>query len=178
LIERFTSHAREALAAAEREARALEHREIATEHLLLGLLRVEESVAARVLRMLDVTYEGARERTLRLVEVGAEEVDGRLSFDSHVRAVIEDAFTGAVWLPRLGQSLAGPSFSPAMRTPWGTEISAEAPRLGQGRVEIRTEDLLLALIAHGEGVAAQVLAGYGVDLARAAGATAEIRSGR
>jgi ATP-dependent Clp protease ATP-binding subunit ClpC len=38
------------LPAAEREARALGHRAVATEHLLLGLLRVDESVAARALR--------------------------------------------------------------------------------------------------------------------------------
>jgi ATP-dependent Clp protease ATP-binding subunit ClpC len=137
LIERFTSHAREALAAAEREARALGHRAVATEHLLLGLLRVDESVAARALRLLDVTYEAA-----------------------------------------LARSLVGASFSPSPTTPWGTPVSAEAPRLSQGRVKVRTEDLLLALIAHGEGVAAQVLGDFGVDLERAAVATSEIRSGR
>jgi hypothetical protein len=57
-------------------------------------------------------------------------------------------------------------------------VSVEAPRLSQGRVKVRTEDLLLALIAHGEGVAARVLADYGVDLERAAVATTAVRSGR
>ena len=125
------------LPAAEREARALGHRAVATEHLLLGLLRVDESVAARALRLLDVTYEAA-----------------------------------------LARSLVGASFSPSPTTPWSTPVSAEAPRLSQGRVKVRTEDLLLALIAHGEGVAAQVLGDFGVDLERAAVATSEIRSGR
>ena len=178
MIERFTSHAREALAAAEREARALGHRAVATEHLLLGLLRVDESVAARALRLLDVTCDAALARTRELVDVGGEPVPGRLSFDSHVLAVVEDAFTGAVWIPSLGRSLVGASFSPSPTTPWGTPVSAEAPRLSQGRVKVRTEDLLLALIAHGEGVAAQVLGDFGVDLERAAVATSEIRSGR
>ena len=178
MIERFTSHAREALAAAEREARALGHCEVATEHLLLGLLRVEESVAARALRLLDVRYEAALARIRELVDAGSDPVPGRLSFDSGVRAVVEDAFTGAVWIPSLGRSLVGASFSPSPTTPWGTPVSAEAPRLSQGRVKVRTEDLLLALIAHGEGVGAQVLADLGVDLERAAVATTEIRSGR
>jgi ATP-dependent Clp protease ATP-binding subunit ClpA len=178
LLERFSSHAREALAAAEGEARALKHREVATEHLLLGLLRVEESVGARALGALGVTYEGARTRTLQLVEAGAEEVDGRLSFDAHVREVIEDAFTGAVWMPRLGQSLMGKSVTPSTTTPWGTEISAEAPRLSHGRGRVRTEDLLMALVAYEEGIAARVLTGYGVDLARAVAASTEVRSGR
>ena len=178
MIERFTSHARETLAAAEREARALGHREVATEHLLLGLLRVEESVAARALGLLDVTYEAALTRIRELVELGSDPVPGRLSFDSGVRAVVEDAFTGAVWIPSLGRSLVGASFSPSPTTPWGTPVSAEAPRLSQGRVKVRTEDLLLALIAHGEGVGAEVLADLGVDLERAAAATTEIRSSR
>jgi ATP-dependent Clp protease ATP-binding subunit ClpC len=119
LIERFTSHAREALAAAEREARALEHREVATEHLLLGLLRVEESVAARALRLLEVRYEAALVWIRELVDVGSDPVPDRLSFDSGVRAVVEDAFTGAVWIPSLGRSLVGAFFSPSPTTPWG-----------------------------------------------------------
>jgi ATP-dependent Clp protease ATP-binding subunit ClpC len=47
VIERFSLHCRQALVAAEQEARSLKHGQIATEHVLLGLLRVEESVAAR-----------------------------------------------------------------------------------------------------------------------------------
>jgi ATP-dependent Clp protease ATP-binding subunit ClpA len=151
---------------------------VGTAHLLLGVLRIHESVAARALRFLDLTYDETRRRTLELVDAGAEAVHGRLSFDSHAREVIEDAFTGAVWLPSLGRSLVGSSFSPSPTTPWGTPVSVEAPRLSQGRVEVRTEDLLLALIAHGEGVGAQVLADYGVDLERAAVAATEVRSGR
>jgi ATP-dependent Clp protease ATP-binding subunit ClpC len=178
VLDRFTSHARRALAAAEGEARALDHSRVGTEHLLLGLLRVDESVAARALRLLGVTYDETRRRTLELVDAGAEPVQGRLSFDSPARAVVEDAFTGAVWLPSLGRSLVGASFSPSPTTPWGAPVSAEAPRLSQGRVKVRTEDLLLALLAHGEGVAAQVLADYGVDLERAVVATSEVRSSR
>jgi ATP-dependent Clp protease ATP-binding subunit ClpC len=47
VIEDFSSDARRALAASEREARLLKHPHVATEHLLLGLLRVEDSIAAR-----------------------------------------------------------------------------------------------------------------------------------
>jgi ATP-dependent Clp protease ATP-binding subunit ClpC len=162
--------------AARDEARGLDHRRVGTEHLLLGLLRVEESVAAQALQRLDVTYDETRRRTLELVGPGAGPGHGRLSFDSRAREVIEDAFTGAVWLPSLGRSLVGASFSPSPTTPWGSPVSVEAPRLSQGRVKVRTEDLLLALIAHGEGVAAQVLADYGVDLERAAVATTAVRS--
>jgi hypothetical protein len=93
-----------------------------------------------------------------------------------VREVIEDAFTGSMWVPALGKSIVGPSFEPSAKTPWGTRVSRRAPRLSnERRAEVRTEELLLALIAHGEGVAAHVLSEFGVDLARAAVATTHVR---
>ena len=45
---------------AQDEARALKHNYIGTEHLLLGLLREEEGLAARVLESLDITVDEAR----------------------------------------------------------------------------------------------------------------------
>ena len=45
---------------AQEESRTLRHSYIGTEHLLLGLLREEEGVAARVLRSCDVTLQRAR----------------------------------------------------------------------------------------------------------------------
>lgn len=175
MIDRFSRRCRQALAAAEREARSLKHGHIATEHVLLGLLRAEDSVAARALRLTGVTYPKARRRITRLVDVGSERPKGSLPFTPRVREIIEDAFTGSVWTLRLGQSLVGPSFEPSAETPWGMPVSNEAPRLSQGHVKVHTENLLLALIAHGEGAAARVLAELGVDLEKAAVATQNVR---
>lgn len=177
MIERFSSHCRAALVAAEHEARLLNHGQIATEHVLLGLLRVEESIAAQALRLLGVTHRKAKRRIVRLVDVGPASVDRPLSFTPRVREVIEDAFTGSIWLPQLGQSFVGPAFEPSPTTPWGTRVPPNAPRLIQGPVEVRTEDLLFALITHGEGVAAAVLAELGVDLEQAAAASLHVRWG-
>jgi ATP-dependent Clp protease ATP-binding subunit ClpC len=178
VIDRFSPHCRQALAAAEREARSLKHGQIATEHLLLGLLRIEDSVAARALRLAGVTHAKARRRIVRLVDVGAARPKGPLSFTPRVREIIEDAFTGSLWTLRLGQSLVGPSFRPSAETPLGRPLSIAAPRLSQGRAEVRTENVLLALLAHGEGVAARVLADLGIDLEKAAVATHNVRSPR
>ena len=176
MLDRFSANCREALAAAEREARSLKHGQVATEHVLLGLLRVEDSVAAQALRLMGVTYRKTRRRIVRLIDVGAERVEGRLAFSPRVREVIEDAFTGSIWMPRLAKDLVGPSAPPiSPKTPSGTPVSADAPRLSQGRVEVRTEQLLLALIAQGEGLAAHVLAQFGVDLEKAAVATTRVR---
>jgi ATP-dependent Clp protease ATP-binding subunit ClpC len=45
---------------AQEEARTLKHNYIGTEHILLGLLREEEGLAARVLESLDITVERVR----------------------------------------------------------------------------------------------------------------------
>ena len=50
-----------------------------------------------------------------------------------------------------------------------------SPPPGRPRLEVRSEQVLLSLIAHGEGVAARVLAELGVDLEKAATATTHVR---
>jgi ATP-dependent Clp protease ATP-binding subunit ClpC len=175
VVDRFSPHCRRALAATEREARSLKHGHVATEHLLLGLLRTEESVAAQALRLMGVTYAKARRHVVRLVDVGSERPTGAVSFTPRVREILEDALTGSLWLVRLGESLVGPGFEPSPTTPSGRPVPLAAPRLGHRRAEVRTEDVLLALIAHGEGVGARVLSDLDVDLDRAAVACLNVR---
>ena len=157
MIEDFSIDARKAMAASEREARSLKHHHVGTEHLLLGLLRSEDSVAARALRLLGVTHRKARRQIMRLVDVGAEKADGPLSFTPRVREIVEDAFSGSRWLPLVVET----SLDAHLPRP----PSAAAPRLRpSGRREVQAEELLFALLAHGEGLAAHILRGFGVDL--------------
>jgi DNA-binding transcriptional regulator YhcF (GntR family) len=65
----YTSRAKKVLEFTMTEAREQNHSYIGTEHLLLGLLREEGGVAARVLNELDVTLERARSETVRLLGV-------------------------------------------------------------------------------------------------------------
>jgi len=74
---------------AQDEARLLKHNYIGTEHLLLGLLREEESLAARVLESLDVTLEEAREQVLRIVGRGDEVTVGQIAFTPRAKKVLE-----------------------------------------------------------------------------------------
>src|SRR4051812_38317715 len=53
---------------AEQEARRLRHDYVGTEHLLLALLRMEQCVAARVLRRVGIELGRAREETVRVIE--------------------------------------------------------------------------------------------------------------
>src|SRR5215204_6543180 len=61
LFERFTERARQVVVLAQDEARALKHNYIGTEHILLGLLREEEGLAARVLESLDITEQSQQD---------------------------------------------------------------------------------------------------------------------
>jgi len=63
----FTPRAKEVLTLSLQEARELGHRYIGTEHLLLGLLREGDGVAAQVLTGLGVGLNEARERVVRLL---------------------------------------------------------------------------------------------------------------
>jgi len=67
VFERFTERARNVVVYAQDEARSLRHNYIGTEHLLLGLLREEEGLAARLLASLGVTLEDVREQVGRIV---------------------------------------------------------------------------------------------------------------
>jgi ATP-dependent Clp protease ATP-binding subunit ClpC len=98
LFERFTGRARQVVVLAEDEARALGHSYIGTEHLLLGLLREEEGLAARVLEGIDVTLEEARAQVVRIVGRGDEVAAGQIPFTPRVKTVLELSLREAISL--------------------------------------------------------------------------------
>src|SRR5256714_285955 len=61
----YTPRVKKVLALAGKEAKALNHTYVGTEHILLGLLREGDGVAARVLKNLDVDIEQTRQEILR-----------------------------------------------------------------------------------------------------------------
>src|SRR5438132_8960912 len=99
LFERFTERARQVVVLAQDEARALNHHYIGTEHILLGLLREEEGLAARVLESLDVTVEDVRAQVARIVGMGDEVVmTGQIPFTPRSKKVLEMALREALSL--------------------------------------------------------------------------------
>jgi ATP-dependent Clp protease ATP-binding subunit ClpC len=99
VFERFTERAKQVVVLAQDEARALKHNYIGTEHILLGLLREEEGLAARVLESLDITVEEVREQVKRLVGQGDEEiVTGQIPFTPRAKKVLELALREALSL--------------------------------------------------------------------------------
>jgi ATP-dependent Clp protease ATP-binding subunit ClpA len=89
MFERFTERARQVVVLAQEEARALKHNYIGTEHILLGLLREQEGVAARVLASFDITVERARAQVVRIVSAGEEVTSGQIPFTPRAKQVLE-----------------------------------------------------------------------------------------
>src|SRR5665213_3566847 len=61
----YTPRVKKVIALSQKEAKNLNHTYVGTEHLLLGLLREGDGIAAKVLRNLDVDIEEARQRVLK-----------------------------------------------------------------------------------------------------------------
>src|SRR6187551_323661 len=61
----YTPRVKKVLALASKEAKQLNHSYVGTEHILLGLLREGEGVAAQVLRNLDINLDKARNEILK-----------------------------------------------------------------------------------------------------------------
>jgi ATP-dependent Clp protease ATP-binding subunit ClpC len=98
VFERFTERARQVVVLAQDEARSLNHNYIGTEHLLLGLLREEEGLAARVLTSLGVDVEDVRADVARIIGVGDEIATGQIPFTPGAKKVLELSMREAVSL--------------------------------------------------------------------------------
>ena len=89
MFERFTARARQVVVLAQDEARALRHNYIGTEHLLLGLLREQEGVAARVLDHLGIDVDDVRARVAEIVGGGDQVTGGPIPFTPRSKKVLE-----------------------------------------------------------------------------------------
>ena len=89
MFERFSERARHVVVLAQDEARSLKHNYIGTEHLLLGLFREEEGIAARALESLGITLEEVRAQVARIVGEGDEISGGQIPFTPRAKKVLE-----------------------------------------------------------------------------------------
>jgi ATP-dependent Clp protease ATP-binding subunit ClpC len=89
MFERFTDRARRVVVYAQDEARALEHNYIGTEHILLGLVREGEGVAAKALESLDIGLETVRQRTEEIIGHGQHAPSGHIPFTPRAKKALE-----------------------------------------------------------------------------------------
>jgi ATP-dependent Clp protease ATP-binding subunit ClpA len=94
-FERFSERAKQTLMLAQAEAEASHHSYIGTEHLLLGLLQVENAVGGAALRELGMTLDEIRGQVETLIEKGRVTDVSEIVPTSRVKRVIERSFENA-----------------------------------------------------------------------------------
>ncbi len=92
----MTPRAKKVLGLAHNEARSLNHSYIGTEHILLGLLREEEGVAAQVLKNLNVDIERTRIEVMKELDPNFESDDGLLESTAPATAKSKEIKTPAL----------------------------------------------------------------------------------
>ena len=99
MFERFTDRARRVVVLAQEEARLLNHSYIGTEHLLLGLVRESEGVAAKALTSLGIELDAVREHVEEIVGRGSQgPSSGHIPFTPRAKKVLELSLREALQL--------------------------------------------------------------------------------
>src|SRR5256712_5131947 len=88
-FDKFTERARRVLSLAQEEAQRFQHNYIGTEHLLLGLIRESEGVAAKVLLKLGVDLNKVRSAVEHIIGRGDRIVLGQIGLTPRAKKVIE-----------------------------------------------------------------------------------------
>ncbi|MGI6032377.1 MAG: ATP-dependent Clp protease ATP-binding subunit [Coriobacteriales bacterium] len=101
MFEKFTDKARRVLVLAQEEARMLEQPYVGTEHLLLGLIREGEGIAAQALRNLNVTYEETLAQVKEITDQDMPAAAGHIPFTPRAKRVLEGALRETL---QLGQN--------------------------------------------------------------------------
>src|SRR5580692_4436622 len=98
MFERFTDRARRVAVLAQEEARMLHHDHIGTEHILLGLLREGEGVAATALESLGISLEAVRQHVGGITGQGQQAPSGHVPFTPRAKKVLELSLREALQL--------------------------------------------------------------------------------
>jgi len=98
MFERFTDRARRVVVLAQEEARMLNHNYIGTEHILLGLVREGEGVAAKSLESLGISLEAVRQQVEEIIGQGQQAPSGHIPFTPRAKKVLELSLREALQL--------------------------------------------------------------------------------
>lgn len=183
----LTPRAKRVIELAVDEARRLKHHYVGTEHLLLGLARYGEGMAATIFESLGVPLEEARlrvlvqwETNLTLIGGGVRQVDGGLLEDGKEankkrgrrRWRLGRWLLGSRRVPRAGRKATRRDVEMPDRFDKFTERARKVLQLAQEEAQrfnhnyMGTEHILLGLVREGDGVAARVLSNLGIELAK------------
>lgn len=138
MFGRFTERAQKVLALALEEAVRLGHKDIGTEHVLLGLIREGEGIAAKALQALGLGLDKIQSEVESLIGRAPEQPANTPNYT--------------------------PNYTP--RAKKVIELSMDEARK-LGHTYVGTEHILLGLIREGEGIAARIMNNLGVSLNKA-----------
>ncbi len=94
-FDKFSEHARKVLTLAQEEAQRFNHSYIGTEHILLGLVREEEGIAAKVLNGMGVSLARVRQAVEYIIGTGEKKTTGASGLTSRAKKIIELAIDEA-----------------------------------------------------------------------------------
>ncbi|MEN9300675.1 MAG: ATP-dependent Clp protease ATP-binding subunit ClpC, partial [Actinomycetota bacterium] len=94
----FTPRAKKVLELSLREALQLGHNYIGTEHILLGLIREGEGVAAKALESLGISLEAVRQQVEEIIGQGQQAPSGHIPFTPRAKKVLELSLREALQL--------------------------------------------------------------------------------
>src|SRR5882724_3292214 len=89
MFQRFTERARRVVVLAQEEARTLSHDYVGTEHILLGLVREGEGVAAQALESLEISLDAVRQQVEEMIGRGQQAPPGHIPFTPRAKKVLE-----------------------------------------------------------------------------------------
>jgi ATP-dependent Clp protease ATP-binding subunit ClpC len=98
VFERFTDRARRVVVLAQEEARMLQHNYIGTEHILLGLVRERDGVAAKALASLNIGLDAVRREVEEIIGQGQAAPTGHIPFTPRAKKVLELSLREALQL--------------------------------------------------------------------------------
>jgi hypothetical protein len=104
VFERFTNRSRRVLVLAQEEARLLNHAFIGTEHILLGLVREGDGLAAQALDALEISLEAVRAKVEETIGMAGSPLSGSPPFTPRAKKVLELSLREAM---QLGDSYIG-----------------------------------------------------------------------
>jgi hypothetical protein len=156
MFERFTDRARRVVVLAQEEAVGLQHNYIGTEHLLLGLIREREGIAARALEALGISLEAVRSEVEEIIGQGKSAPTGQIPFTPRAKKVLELSLREAL---QLSHSYIGTEHILLGLIREGEGVAAQVlVKLGADLSRVRQQVIqLLSGYAGGEGGAERVV---------------------
>jgi len=98
MFERFTDRARRVVVLAQEEAKGLNHNYIGTEHILLGLIKEGDGIAAKALAELSISIDNVREQVQDMIGQGQQAPTGHIPFTPRAKKVLELSLREALQL--------------------------------------------------------------------------------